>query len=122
MTKKQFDNWLKKLGRAWVEKNPQIIADICAKNVVYHETPFTKPYKSPEAVKKLWQEVPETQKDIKFDYLILVVTKKFGIAQWQAKFTRIKQNKKAVLDGIFLVKLNNQGLCTLFKMWWVAKD
>jgi len=121
MTKKQFDSWLKQLGRAWVEKNPQIIADICAKNVVYHETPFTKPYTSPAAVKKLWQEVPETQKDIKFKYDILEVTKKFGIAHWQAEFTRIKENKKAILDGIFLVELNRQGLCTLFKMWWVAK-
>lgn len=121
MTKKQFDQWLKQLGRAWVEKNPQIIADICAKNVVYHETPFSKPYTSPAAVKKLWQEVPETQKDIKFDYQILVVTKKFGYAHWSAKFNRIKENRKAILDGIFLVKLNRQGLCTLFKMWWVAK-
>lgn len=121
MTKKQFDYWLKQLGRAWVEKNPQLIADICAQNVKYHETPFTKPYTSPAAVKKLWQEVPDLQKDIKFKYEILVVSKKFGIAQWQAEFTRIKQNKKAILDGIFLVELNRQGLCTLFKMWWVVK-
>ncbi len=121
MTKKQFDHWLKQLGRAWMEKNPQIIADICAKNVVYHETPFTKPYKSPEAVKKLWQEVPQTQKDIKFNYRILVVTKQFGLAQWSAEFTRKKENKKVVLDGIFLVQLNRQGLCTLFKQWWVVK-
>lgn len=121
MTKRQFDRWLKQLGWAWMEKDPQIIADICAKNVIYHETPFTKPYTSPEAVKKLWQEVPETQKDVKFKHQILVVTKKFGIAQCRAEFTRIKQNQRVVLDAIFLVELNKHGLCTRFKWWWVVK-
>lgn len=121
MTKRQFYQWLKKLGQSWVEKNPQIIADICAKNVVYHETPFTKPYKSPEAVKKLWQEVPDRQKNIKFNYKILTVTKKFGLAHWWAEYTRINNNEKVVLDGIFQVKLNRQGLCTLFRQWWVVK-
>ena len=62
----QFDSWLKNLGKAWVEKDTQIIADICAQNVKYYETPFTKPYTSPKAVKKLWQEV-QTQKNIKFN-------------------------------------------------------
>lgn len=117
----QFDTWLKNLGKAWVEKNPQIIADICAKNVVYHETPFTKPYKGPEAVKKLWQEVPDNQKDIKFKYDILAVTVTIGIAHWQAEYKRIKNNQKVVLDGIFQVKLNRQGLCTEFHQWWVVK-
>jgi hypothetical protein len=121
MTRKQFDYWLKELGKAWVEKNPQIIADICAPNIKYYETPFTKPYTSPEAVKKLWVEVPQTQKDITFKHKILTLTKKFGMAQFQAEFTKIKQNQRVVLDAVCLVELNKRGLCTLFKWWWVVK-
>lgn len=117
----QFDTWLKNLGKAWVEKDLQLIADICAKNVKYYETPFGKPYTNPVAVKKLWQEVPDNQKDIIFKYDILAVTVTAGIAHWQAEYTRIKNNERVVLDGVFYVELNKAGLCTKFRQWWVVK-
>lgn len=104
-----------------MEKDTQIIADICFDNVEYHETPFGKPYTSPAAVKKLWQEVPDNQKDIKFKYDIVAITVKAGVAHWQAEYTRIKNNEKVILDGIFFVELNKQGLCTKFRQWWVVK-
>ena len=118
----QFDNWLKNLGKAWVEKKPAIMAEICAPNVKYFETPFGKPYTSPAAVQKLWEHyVPNFQKDIKFNYEILSVTLTTGIAHWSVEYTRIKDNQKVILDGIFQVMLNREGLCTLFRMWCVAK-
>src|SRR3989304_5736502 len=105
----QFDTWLKQLGRAWVEKNPAIMAKICSPDVKYYETPFGKPYIGREAVVKLWQnDVPNSQKDITFNYEILSVTMTMGIAHWSAEYTRIKDNQKVILDGIFQVALNRQ--------------
>lgn len=122
MTRIQLDKWLKLLGKAWVEKKPEIMAEICDKNVKYFETPFGKPYTSPAEVVKLWQnDVPGQQKNIKFDYDILVVTQKVGIAHWRAGFTRVKDSSRVVLDGIFQVKLNRGGKCTEFRQWWVVK-
>ena len=37
------------------------------------------------------------------------------------KFIKEKDNQKVILDGIFQVALNRQGLCTEFHMWWVVK-
>lgn len=122
MTRKQLNTWLNKLGKAWEEKNPQAILPLFADKFEYYETPYKKPYTTKEGLIKLWQEVPDSQKDIKFGFDIITVTNNMAIAHWQATFTRIKQNKKAVLDGIFLVKLNGQGLATLFRQWWVAKE
>lgn len=83
----QFDKWLKNLGKAWMEKDLQLIADICAEDVEYYETPYSKPYTSPEAVKKLWQEVPDNQKDIKFKYDILAaIILKERDRLWQKAF------------------------------------
>ena len=121
MTRKQLDRWLTQMGKSWTERNPQIIADICAPNIKYYETPFTKPFTNPGAVKKLWQEVPETQKDIKFKHQILTMTKKLGVAQFRAEFTKTKQKQRVILDAVCLVELNKKGLCTLFKWWWVTK-
>jgi len=118
----QFDNWLKQLGKAWVEKKPEIMAEICAPNVKYYETPFGKPYIGREAVVKLWQnDVPGKHKDIKFKYDIVSFSMTVNIAHWSAEYTRIKDNQKVILDGIFQVALNKEGLCTEFHMWWVVK-
>lgn len=118
----QFDAWLKNLGKAWVDKKPAIMAEICAPNVKYFETPFGKPYIGRDAVVKLWQnDVPGKQKDIKFRYGILSVTMTVNIAHWSAEYTRVKDNQRVILDGIFQVALNKEGQCTEFHMWWVVK-
>lgn len=117
----QFDKWLKNLGKAWTEKDMDLIAAICAKNVKYYETPFGKPYTSPAAVKKLWQEVPDNQKDIMFKYDILAVTITAGIAHWQAEYTRIKNNERVALDGVVYVEFNKEGLCTRLRKWLMVK-
>jgi hypothetical protein len=122
MNKKLFESWFAKLGKAWEEKDPQTLPSLFAREFEYYETPFGKPYTTKEGLIKLWEEVPTSQKDIKFDFDILSISKNTAVARWHASFTRIKQNKKAVLDGIFLVKLNDKGLATLFRQWWVAKE
>ncbi len=122
MNGEQFSLWFNKLGKAWEEKDPQAIPPLFAEKFEYYETPFDKPCTTKEGLLKLWQEVPDSQKDIRFSFKILSVLGNTGITHWQASFTRIKQNKKANLDGIFLVRLNQEGLCTLFKMWWVTKE
>ncbi len=118
MTVKQFQKWLSGLKIAWEEKNPSLLKNILAKNVKYYEVPGEKPYTSIDSVIKLWQEVPATQNDIKFDYKIIDVNKNIGIAHWTASFVRINKNKRTHLNGIFVIKLIKEGLCTEFRQWW----
>jgi len=118
----KFVSWFSRLGKAWEEKNPQAIPPLFADRFQYFETPFEKPYTTKRQLLQLWEEVPKSQKNIRFDFDIISICKDIAVAHWHAVLTRIKQNKKAVLDGIFLVKLNNQGLATLFKQWWVTKE
>jgi hypothetical protein len=120
MNRKSFEAWLKALGRAWEDKNPQGAADICAENVVYYETPYGEPLRSPAEVARTWQEVPESQRDIHFGFEIITVNRKLGVARWNASFTRVPSGIHDVLDGIFVVTLNDEGLCTEFHQWWVV--
>lgn len=117
----QFDNWLKKLGKAWVEQKPEILGKICAKNVQYYESPFGKPLVGPTAVVRQWQNDVLGQKDIKFQYDIVSFSMTVNIAHWSAEFTRTEDNSRVALDGIFIVKLDKVGKCTEFRQWWVVK-
>ncbi|OGG36611.1 hypothetical protein A3J20_00560 [Candidatus Gottesmanbacteria bacterium RIFCSPLOWO2_02_FULL_42_29] len=115
-------NWINKMGQAWVERNPNAILTLFADKFQYFESPFTKPLSDKKTLLALWQEVPASQKDVSFEFEIISETQFRYIAHWKSSFTRIPTGKKAFLDGIFLINLNNQGLCTLFKQWWVNKE
>lgn len=120
MTLKSFDKWLGNLKKAWVGKNPEIIASICDTKVKYFEEPFEKPLNYKQVLEE-WNKVPKTQKNIHFDYEILSVNKDFGIAKWEASYTSINGNKKVYLKGIFQVYLDEKGRCIEFYQWYNIK-
>jgi len=122
MTRKQFEDWLEKLKVAWETRDPEAAANLCAEKVLYYETPFGRPLTQRKDVLKEWESVPGEQKDITFSYEILSLEDNFGIAHWSAKFTRLPSGKKAHLDGIFKISLNEKGLCTEFHQWWNGED
>lgn len=121
MSVNKYNDWLTRLGKAWENRNPDAAASLFTNKFTYHETPFDKPCHSKSAVRKLWSEVPQSQKNIHFRHEIILANKKTCLANFHAKFTRLKTLKRAELDGIFLIKLNSKGLCTLFRQWWVEK-
>lgn len=122
MNNSLFAKWLDQLGKAWVLRDPDMAASLCAENVLYYEDPFQNPYKGRTAVRKIWTEVPKTQKDITFTYDVVSVFDHLGIAHWSASYTKISNGERILLDGVFFVKLNEQGLCQEFHMWWNKKD
>lgn len=114
--------WVNKMGNAWMDKNPQVIPLLFAENFKYYETPFSNPLTAKNQLIDLWQDVPNSQKDIKFYFEIISKKNNQYLAHFHASFIRIKTNSKAILDGIFFLKLNDKGLCTLFKWWWNTKE
>ena len=122
MNKLQFQKWLNKLGAAWINRDPNAASNLFAQKVTYYEYPFEKPYKNRQAVKKLWDDVPVSQKAVTFKHDIITITKDTGIAHFTAEFTRKENNKRVLLDGIFLVRLNEDIQCAFFKWWWVTKE
>lgn len=121
MNSSVFTKWLELLGKAWITRDPDIAASICAKNVVYYEDPFQKPLKGRPAVRKIWEEVPKTQKNISFTYDIITVYNQTGIAHWSASYTSVSSGTRETLDGVFIVTLDKKGLCEEFRMWWNTK-
>ena len=121
MNHSSFKHWLDTLGQAWITRNPKTVANICAEKVLYFETPFDKPLVSKKEVEKIWQEVPNSQKDIEFSYKIVSVNQEIGVAKWRASFTRLPSGIRDTLDGVYFVKLDNNGLCKEFHQWWVVR-
>ena len=121
MNKELFEKWFFNLKTAWETKNPQLAADICSENLLWYETPFDEPLKTKGEVLDEWQTVSK-QEDISVEYQILAVEGQTAITQWSAKFIRIPSGEKVEMEGIFKVRLNNEGLCEEFHQWYNYKS
>ncbi len=116
-----FKSWLDLYGKAWKTRDPKLIKKLYTKNAKYHEKPFEAPITSVKSITEYWSIIPKTQEDVKFDYNILAVNKNQGIAHWHASFVRKLTQTQVKLDGIFVVKLNSENKCTVFKEWWQSQ-
>jgi hypothetical protein len=121
MTRDQFHTWLTKLGKAWEDRDPQAAASLFSENVQYYESPFGQVCADWDEVLKLWLVVPHNQKDVEYQHEVVMGSDDFGLAHWKVSRTKIPSNEKELLDGVFLVSLNDQGLCTFFKQWRMSK-
>ena len=116
-----FDTWLRLYGKAWKQRNPDLIKDLFASNATYSEKPFSPPFKGIEEITKYWQGVSNTQNDISFEYQIISESTETCVAHFEASFIRQPGNVKVSLNGIFLVKFNSENKCTGFSEWWQSQ-
>ena len=116
-----FDQWMQLYSKAWINRNPDLIIEIFDKSATYSEKPFSPPFEGIDEIKKYWQGVCQTQKDITFEYQIISVNDNTGIAHFEASFLRQPGTVNVKLDGIFKVVFNSENKCTSFSEWWQSQ-
>lgn len=121
MGKTGFESWLKRLGKAWSDLDPEAAASLFSKDCQYYESPLEEPCKSWGAILKLWLAVPTNQKDVSFEFKVLSVADGICISNWKVARTLVPGNRKQVIDGIFQFSLDQKGLCDYLKQWRAAK-
>jgi len=122
MDKQDFDIWAGKLLKAWADLDPEGALSTLSKEVEYYESPFLPPCDSWERVKSLWHVIPDNQKDISYKYNVIMAEDNLGLIHFNVKRTTVPANKKQNIDGVFLVRLNDGGKCTMFKQWRMVKE
>lgn len=122
MTIKQLDNWVTALGKAWVALDTDAALSLVNKEQVeWSESPYEPVLTSWNEIHDVWKTDLARQKDVSFSHQVLACSNGQGVARWQATLTRTDTNQTVSMDGIFLVCLNDQNLCTKFMMWIETK-
>ena len=122
MDRSSFKSWLDAYGRAWEARAPEAAAALYASDATYQVTPFAEPMRGRAAILDYWSHVAETEQEVDFGYRILAVTAQCGIAHWWASFVRVPPGVDTKLDGIFVISLDSQNLCTQLREWWVKQQ
>jgi hypothetical protein len=113
-----FKSWLDTYGQSWENRNPEAAAALFTENGTYQVTPFLEPICGRKAIFEYWSEVARTEENIRFGYEILVANPELNIARWSASFVIVPQGLQTQLNGIFLISLDEEGLCKSLQEWW----
>ena len=122
LTLDTFITWLDSYGKASQENDAGASAELFSPDARYYETPFAEPMIGREAIYQYWLAGAQTLKDKQATYEIYSVKDRLGIARWRSQFTVIQSGKRVMLDCLFLVMFDEDGLCSEFREWWHAQS
>ncbi|HEY7630928.1 MAG TPA: nuclear transport factor 2 family protein [Thermoleophilaceae bacterium] len=109
--------WLNAYGRAWEGRDPEAAAALFTEDGVYAWGPYEEPMRGRDAIRARWAEVTAAQSDVQFSSEVLGSIESGGVAHWACEFN-VGEDLRIYLDGIFIVVLTEDGLCSDFREWW----
>lgn len=113
-----LDSWLQSYGAAWEGRDGTAAAELFTLDALYQETPHAEPLRGRTAIAGYWATVTADQADIEFDFDILAVSGRTGIAEWSARFRSISGDVPVELKGVFVLEFAEDGLVSSLREWW----
>lgn len=110
--------WLDKFKNSREDKNINNVLSLFSSSLVYYENPFYK-LTNLDDVKIEWNAILN-QNDINLDYDIFSKEENKYTVQWNLEYSNDKW-KKFHFSGIYLIILNEEGLCCDFRHYCEQK-
>jgi SnoaL-like domain len=115
--RRTLEDWLARYGRAWEAADPEAAAALFTEDATYRETPFDQVMMGRDAIRRYWQEIPDTQRDISFGWEVVATDP--VVVRWRAGWVRLRDERRITLDGVFLLEFDEAtGLCRTLREWW----
>jgi hypothetical protein len=115
------DRWLAAYGRAWESRDPGAAAALFSADAMYAWGPFDE-LRGRDAIAQRWAQATANQRDVRFSWDVLGAIGSTAVARWWCDFGVQGSDGRVTLDGIFLIELDADGLCTSFREWWAARE
>ena len=123
MTLEELDRWLDVYGRAWERQDVDGFVACFAEDAVYHWGPWGEPLCGHSEIRLRTEQAIAEQEDIHFGHEPLAITPDGrGIARWWVSVRAPSEGTIEEDEGIFLVTLNADGVCSEFREWWNSRS
>jgi hypothetical protein len=117
VTLDELDRWLDTYGRAWERKDVDAFVACFTPGADYFWGPW-EPLRGHDQIRARTEEAVAGQQAVRFGHESLAITPDGrGLARWWVSLD-IAGGAVVELEGIFLVTLDDAGLCTDFREWW----
>ena len=113
--------WLEAYGAAWRNRDPAAAAALFAEDARYCETPYAEPFVGRGGIRDYWARVTADQDGVAFDYAVVAVAGRTGVAQWSARFRSISGDVPVELNGVFVLDFADADQVAFLREWWHAR-
>lgn len=117
ISKGDVASWMERLKIGWVSKQKDEVLKLFAKTEKYYERPF-RPGTTTKEIRGYWNDIDQLE-DISFDYDIVAIEGTTACVHWNNEYSY--EGKDHQLDGMFLIKFNDENECIEFRQWWMEK-
>ena len=118
LTTAALEAWLASYKNAWEQRDPAQAAALFTPEAPYHEMPFDAPKPGRTGIRDYWATVTADQRNVDFKSQVVAVNGQTGVARWSARLTSAASGTKVELDGVFILKFDERGLCSELREWW----
>ena len=107
-----IEAWLDQFKHGWKNKDVDAVMQLFTPDIIYYETPFRR-LSSLDELRKEWGNIVHQQEiDLHFE-LFSREDDKYAI-RWDLKYLN-PQEQRMHFGGVYLIKLDENGLCTEFR-------
>jgi len=118
VTLEDLDRWLDTYGRAWERQDVDAFVGCFTPGADYYWGPWDEPLRGHDQIRARTEEAIGGQEAVRFGHEPLAITADGrGLARWWVSLD-VAGGMVVELEGIFLVTLDDAGLCTDFREWW----
>lgn len=113
--------WLDRYGAAWEARDGEAAAELFTAGAVYHWGPFDVLH-GVAAVTRRWAAATADQRDISFEHAPLGLAGGLAYAHWRCRFRRRSTGLRCELDGVFVLRFDEDGRCSELREWWLQRE
>ena len=121
LTDAAVEAWLTRYKEAWEQRDPAKAASLFTENAPYHEMPFDAPKAGRSGIRDYWATVTADQRNIDFKSQLVAVAGQTAVARWSARLSSAASGVHVELDGVFILRFDDSGLCSELREWWHVK-
>ena len=118
MTRVELEEWLRAYGEAWVSRDAERVSVLFSEDASYRVTPFSEPALGRDGIREYWDEATGRHRKVRFRFEILSLQDEVSIVHWSTDYSRDPGGESASLDGIFVLRFTEEGLCERLLEWW----
>ncbi len=113
--------WLDAYGFAWEARDGDAAARLFSARTAYHWGPFETPLEGRVAIAQRWTAATSDQQNIRFEHTPLAITGDYAFARWRTAFARRGGGARRELDGVFVLRFDEHGMCSELREWWLER-
>ena len=118
MDKTRFNRWLEGYLKAWTSNDPEDIAALFTPEAKYTTQAFREPWDGRETIIASWLERDDQPGTWTFEHQWLAVEGDSGVLEGLTVYIERRES----YANIWLIRLDAEGKCVVFKEWWVKED